>query len=160
MYIERVRSYIRDLYKNDKKKYNLFIEKLTKILQTKYRKKNIKQSEVKRRVTEFLEGTQPKAEYFEAYLHAIDEISLNGAIEVLKGKEIKEPSNWREFLILSVEKKPLPKNIAQHFKDPDILEEVKRLIYLSITYCADTEKKKFQMKLHDFNRFLNIKNDI
>jgi hypothetical protein len=45
MYIERVRSYIRDLYKNDKKKYNLFIEKLTKILQTKYRKKNIKQSE-------------------------------------------------------------------------------------------------------------------
>ncbi|RLP94165.1 hypothetical protein, partial [Geobacillus stearothermophilus] len=31
---------------------------------------------------------------------------------------------------------------------------------LSITYCADTEKKKFQMKLHDFNRFLNIKNDI
>lgn len=105
MYIERVRSYIRDLYKNDKKKYNSFIEKLTKILQTKYRKKNIKQSEVKRRVAEFLEGTQPKAEYFEAYLHAIDEMSLNGAIEVLKGKEIKEPSNWRELLILSVEKK-------------------------------------------------------
>ncbi|WP_170063594.1 hypothetical protein, partial [Rhodococcus koreensis] len=104
------------------------------------RKRKIKQSEVKRRVTEFLEGKQPKAEYFEAYLHAIDEMSLNGAIEVLKGKEIKEPSNWRELLILSVEKKPLPKNIAQHFKDPDILEEVKRLIYLSITYCADTEK--------------------
>ncbi|MFZ3577879.1 hypothetical protein [Virgibacillus sp. DJP39] len=158
MYIERVRNYITQLHKTNPKEFNLFLDKLIIVLDRDLDIRK-KRKDVTKIVKNFMkeDPKYPSGKYYEAYLLAIDEMSYNGAKNVLDGGKIKSPHTWRELLILTTSKETLPEYIAHHFTDQDILNEVEVLINSSILYCASETKKEFREKLHDFNRFLAIK---
>lgn len=154
MYVNRVRASITEIH-NNHQAFNKFIKTLMDILKKKYRKKSVEEKDVRNTVKNFINGTSPKIDYFEAYLLTLDEFASNGSMGILKGEEIKTPTTWRELIILSTRNIILPVEIQKHLKDENILTEMIALFANALKYTSHSEKKKFETRLHDFNRFLN-----
>jgi hypothetical protein len=152
MYIDNVRKTIRKLEQDE---YDEYLEKLRSVLRRKY-SKNVKPSELKQRVDEFVGGKVPRIDYFESYLITFDELSTDGAINALHSKKIKMPKTWRQLLLKVTEDRTLSAEVIKHMEDEAVLVEMKALFHLSIEYCKDEKKDKFFENLYHFNSFLKI----
>ena len=100
MYVDNVRNKIGGLKQDDYKEY---IKRLRLVLKRRY-SKNVKPSELKQRVDEFVGGKDPKIESFEAYLITFDELSEDRGIDwgIITEKEIpKDMVDNMEWLHLS-----------------------------------------------------------
>jgi hypothetical protein len=153
MYINNVRNSINEL---DEVEYNEYLKRLRLVLRKKYQK-NVKPSELKQRVGEFVNGKDPKIDYFEAYLLTFDELSVNGAINALHNKKIKMPRTWRQLLLSVTDDRTLSPEVVKHLEDEQILLEIKALFYNSIEYCKNENRDQFFTNLYSFNNFLKIK---
>lgn len=153
MYVDNVRNAI---YTLDCDEYEEYIKKLRSVLMRKYNK-NVKPSELKKRVDEFVYGNNPHIDYFESYLLAFDELSLNGATNAFLNKNMKIPKTWRQMLLKVTEDRTLSANIFKHLDDEVILTEIKALFFRSIEYCEHENKDRFFENLYLLNSFLKIK---
>ncbi|MCV5526537.1 hypothetical protein OFN18_31190, partial [Escherichia coli] len=86
------------------------------VLRRKY-SKNVKPSELKRRVDEFVSGKDPKIGSFEAYLITFDELSTNGAMNVLHNNNVRMPKNWRQLLLKVTEDRTLSPEAIKHLEE-------------------------------------------
>lgn len=152
MYVNNIRETIGAL---DEAEYREYLKKLRSVLMRKYNK-NVKPSELKQRVDEFVDGKDPKIDYFESYLVTFDELSITGAINALHNKRVKMPKTWRQLLLKVTEDRTLSPEVIKHLEDEEILTEIKSLFYYSIEYCKDKNRDKFFENLHHFNGFLKI----
>nr|WP_259548613.1 hypothetical protein [Heyndrickxia oleronia] len=152
MYVDNVRNTISRLEQDE---YEEYLKKLRSILMRKY-SKNVKPSELKQRVDEFIGGKDPKIESFEAYLITFDELSTNGAMNALHNKKVKMPKTWRQLLLKVTEDRTLSPEVIKQLEEEEILIEIKALFYYSIEYCKRENKDKFFENLRHFNGFLKI----
>ncbi|WP_096202057.1 hypothetical protein [Bacillus sp. FJAT-45350] len=155
MYVDNVRNTINGL---DQAEYEEYLKKLRSVLMRKY-SKNVKPSELKQRVDEFVVGKDPKIDYFESYLITFDELSTNGAINALHNNKIKMPKTWRQLLLKVTEDRTFSPEVVRHLEDEQILIEIKALFYNSIEYCKDENRDEFHRNLYHFNGFLKIASD-
>ncbi|MED3907459.1 hypothetical protein, partial [Geobacillus thermodenitrificans] len=95
MYVNNVREALDRLTEDEFEEY---LKRLRLVLRKRY-KKNVKPSDLKNRVKEFINGKDPKIDYFESYLLTFDELSVNGAINALHNKKIRIPKTWRHLLL-------------------------------------------------------------
>jgi hypothetical protein len=153
MYINNVRNSINEL---DEVEYSEYLKRLRLVLRKKYQK-NVKPSELKQRVDEFVNGKDPKIDYFEAYLLTFDELSVNGAVNALHNKKIKMPRTWRQLLLSVTDDRALSPEVVKHLEDEQILLEIKALFYNSIEYCKHESRDQFFTNLYSFNNFLKIR---
>ena len=93
---------------------------------------------------------------FEAYLITFDELSTNGAMNVLHNNNVRMPKNWRQLLLKVTEDRTLSPEAIKHLEEEEILIEIKALFYYSIEYCKSENRDKFFENLHHFNGFLKI----
>jgi hypothetical protein len=105
-----------------------------------------------------MEDDNTTVENFEAILLTIDDVIHNGALETLRGNEPKISRNWREIIALSAKDYVPNEEIRKHLDDKDVILELKLLFQNSMKFCAHPSLIDFQSNLHDFNRFLQIKN--
>ncbi|MBG9656277.1 hypothetical protein [Cytobacillus firmus] len=152
MYIDNVRESISELEDDEYKEY---LTRLRLVLRKKY-KKNVKPSELKQRVDEFVGGKDPKIDYFESYIITFDELELDGGIQALRNRKIKMPKSWRQLLLKVTEDRTLSSEVIQHLEDEEILRELKALFYYSIEFCKDESRDVFHQNLYHFNGFLKI----
>jgi hypothetical protein len=152
MYVDNVRNTIDGL---EQEEYEEYLNKLRSVLRRKY-SKNVKPSELKQRVDEFVEGKDPKIDSFESYLITFDELSTNGAMNALHNKNVKMPKTWRQLLLKVTEDRTLSAEVIKHLEDEEVLTEIKALFYNSIEYCKDENRDKFHRNLYHFNGFLMI----
>lgn len=152
MYVDNVRNTINRLEQDE---YEEYLKKLRSILMRKY-SKNVKPSELKQRVDEFIGGKDPKIDSFEAYLITFDELSTNGAMYALHNKKVKMPITWRQLLLKVTEDRTLSPDVIKHLEEEEILLEIKALFYYSIEYSKSENKDKFFENLRHFNGFLKI----
>ena len=152
MYVDNVRNTISRLEQGE---YEEYLKRLRSVLRRKY-SKNVKPSELKRRVDEFVSGKDPKIESFEAYLITFDELSTNGAMNVLHNNNVRMPKNWRQLLLKVTEDRTLSPEAIKHLEEEEILIEIKALFYYSIEYCKSENRDKFFENLYHFNGFLKI----
>jgi hypothetical protein len=155
MYVDNVRNTISRLEQDE---YEEYLKKLRSIIMRKY-SKNVKPSELKQRVDEFIGGKDPKIESFEAYLITFDELSTKGAINALHNNKIKMPKTWRQLLLKVTEDRTFSPEVVRHLEDEQILIEIKALFYNSIEYCKDENRDDFYRNLYYFNGFLKIASD-
>ena len=153
MYVDNVRSSIDQL---EKEEYDDYLNRLRHVLRKRYNKE-VKPSELKQRVEEFVNGKNPKIDYFEAYLLTFDEIGANGANNALHNKTLRHPKSWRQLMINVTDDRPLSVDITGHLEDEQIIIELKSLFYNCIGYCHDENKDHFFSNLYYFNNFLKIK---
>jgi hypothetical protein len=154
MYIDNVRKTIGEL---SEEQYGEYIKRLRLVLRRKYYK-DVKPSELKKRVDEFIGGKEPKIDYFESYLITFDELSVNGGINSLLHKSVKMPKTWRQLLLKVTEDRSLSAEVINHLNDEEILAELKALFYYSIEYCKDDKRDNFYKNLYHFNAFIRIGN--
>jgi hypothetical protein len=152
MYVNNVRKTIDEL---DQEEYEEYLQKLRSVLRRKY-SKNVKPSELKQRVDEFVDGKDPKIDSFEAYLITFDELSTNGAINALHKNKVKMPKTWRQLLLKVTEDRTLSPEVIKHLNDEEVLTELKALFYYSIDYCKSENRDDFFRNIHHFNGFLKI----
>lgn len=152
MFVNNIRESIDEL---DQEEYEEYLKKLRSVLMRKY-KKNVKPSELKQRVDEFVQGKDPKIDYFEAYLVTFDELATEGAINAIQHKKIKMPKSWRQLLLKVTEDRTLSLDVIKHLEDEVILIEIKALFFNSIEYCKNENKDKFFENLYHFNCFLKV----
>lgn len=153
MYVNNVREALDRLTEDEFEEY---LKRLRLVLRKRY-KKNVKPSDLKNRVKEFINGKDPKIDYFESYLLTFDELSVNGAINALHNKKIKIPKTWRQLLLSVTEDRTLSPEVVKHLEDEQILSEIKALFYNSIEYCKNENRDQFFTNLYSFNNFLKIK---
>ncbi|MFL8938997.1 hypothetical protein ACKA06_19620 [Rossellomorea oryzaecorticis] len=153
MYIYNVRRAIDEL---NNEEYYEYLKRLRSVLTRKYNK-NVKPSEIKQRVDEFVKGKDPKIDYFESYLITFDELTTDGAINALHNKKVKMPKTWRQLLLKVTEDRTLSPEVVKHLEDEQILIEIKALFYQSIEYCKDENRDRFFENLYHFNYFLKIR---
>lgn len=152
MFVNNVRKSIDEL---NQEEYDGYLKKLRSVLMKKY-KKNVKPSELKQRVDEFVQGKDPKIDYFESYLVTFDEFVTDGAINAIQNKKIKMPKTWRQLLLKVTEDRTLSPDVIKHMEDEVILIEIKALFSNSIEYCKNENKDKFFENLYHFNSLLKI----
>jgi hypothetical protein len=153
MYVNNVRKSINELDDVELKEY---LKRLRMVLGKEY-DKSVKPSELKQRVEEFVEGKDPKIDYFEAYLLTFDELTVNGANNALNSKQIKMPKTWRQLLLSVTEDRTFSGDITKHLEDEQVLIEIKALFFNCIEHCTDGNKDQFFKNLYSFNNFLKIK---
>ncbi|WHY86521.1 hypothetical protein QNH39_01080 [Neobacillus novalis] len=153
MYVSNIRKTIGDLEQDE---YEEYLKKLRSVLRGKY-SKNVKPSDLKQRVDEFVDGKDPKIDYFEAYLITFDELSTNGAMNALHNKKVKMPKSWRRLLLKVTEDRTLSPDVIKHLEDEEVLIEIKALFYHSIEYCKSGNRDQFYQNLYHFNGFIKIR---
>jgi hypothetical protein len=153
MYVNNVREALDRLTEDEFEEY---LKRLRLVLRKRY-KKNVKPSDLRNRVKEFISGKDPKIDYFESYLLTFDELSVNGAINALHSKKIKMPKTWRQLLLSITDDRTLSPEVVKHLEDEQILLEIKALFYNSIEYCKNENRDQFFTNLYSFNNFLKIK---
>jgi hypothetical protein len=154
MYIDNVRNSIEDL---DEREFEEYIKRLRSVLK-RTKGKNVKPSVLKKRVNKFVEGKDPKIDYFESYLLTFDELSINGAINAIQNRKIVMPKTWRQLLVTVTDDLTLPSDITKHLENEHVLLELKILFFKSIRHCQNKNKDRFSENLHAFNQFLQINN--
>lgn len=152
MYVDNVRNKLGELERDE---YEEYLKRLRLVIKRRY-SKNVKPSELKQRVDEFVGGRDPKIESFEAYLITFDELSTNGALKALYNKKLKMPKTWRQLLLKVTEDRTLSPEVTKHLEEEEILLETKALFYYSIEYCKSKKKDEFFENLRHFNGFLKI----
>jgi hypothetical protein len=152
LYVNNVRQTIAEMQKDD---YEDYLRRLRIVLNSKYNK-NVKPSELRQRVTDFIEGRDPKIESFEAYLITFDELLKDGAMVALHNKKVKMPKSWRELLLTVTGDRALSPEVIKHLDEEEILIELKTLFYYSIEYCKSGNRDNFFDNLRVFNSFLKI----
>ncbi|MGG3919570.1 hypothetical protein, partial [Parageobacillus thermoglucosidasius] len=110
MYVNNVREALDRLTEDEFEEY---LKRLRLVLRKRY-KKNVKPSDLRNRVKEFISGKDPKIDYFESYLLTFDELSVNGAINVLHSKKIKMPKTWRQLLLFLASRKCMKWQLKMH----------------------------------------------
>ncbi|WP_157888515.1 hypothetical protein [Cytobacillus oceanisediminis] len=152
MYVDNIRTAISELKPEEYKEY---LERLRLVLRKNY-SKNVKPSELKQRVDEFVAGRDPKIDSFESYLLTFDEFTSDGAINALNKKKVNMPTTWRELLIKVTEDRTISPDIMKHLEDEQIIKEVKTMFQLSIKFCSSNNHEQFYNQLYQFNQFLKI----
>jgi len=152
MFVDNVRNSIGEL---DNAEYAAFLKRLRLVLKKNYQK-NTKPSELKKRVDEFVEGKDPKIDYFESYLLTFDELYKNGAMNALNMGITKVPKTWRQLLLSVTDDRSLSAEVVEHLEDEEILKEMKALFFSSIEYCKDKNRDLLFRNLYHFNKFLKI----
>lgn len=154
MYVGRVRETLINFNKDEKEQ---FIEKLHKNLQYSGREYKPKRKDAELMFKSFIKSNNTRVGTFELILLTLDNLSVGGAIDVLKGKDVKRPKNWRGNLSIFITTYIPPENIEDHFQNEIILSEIKKLFKNTIEFCSHKNIGDFEKNLILFNKFLNIK---
>jgi len=152
MFVDNVRKSIGEL---DDAEYVAYLKRLRLVLKKNYQK-DTKPSELKKRVDEFVEGKDPKIDYFESYLLTFDELYKNGAMNALNKGVTNIPKTWRQLLLSVTDDRSLSSEVVKHLEDEEILKEMKALFFSSIEYCKHENRELHFRNLYRFNSFLKI----